>query len=56
MVNEQNHQADDFLGSSRKSYSAMKISQLGDLSGLTQANNMAPYSDGATMMLNPPRP
>jgi len=51
MVNEQN-QADDFAGSSRKSYSAMKVSQLGDLAGMTQAM-VGAYADamGGTMVM-----
>jgi len=52
MVNEQN-QADDFAGSSRKSYSAMKVSQLGDLAGMTQQMTLGAYADamGGTMVM-----
>jgi hypothetical protein len=56
MVNEYDHQADNFAGSPRKSYSAMKVSQLGDLAGLTEAMVNRPYADmlGGTMMTRNP--
>jgi hypothetical protein len=51
MLNDQDQQADNFAGLPKKSYSAMKVSQLGDLAGMTEAMVRGAYADMGTMQM-----
>jgi hypothetical protein len=51
MLNDQDQQADNFADLPKKSYSAMKVSQLGDLAGMTEGMVMGGYGDGMSMTM-----
>lgn len=51
MIHESENLPNSELTSPKKSYSAMKISKLGSLTELTQANAMSTYNDGMMMAM-----